>query len=139
MATYVGYGGTTVAALQTGHDFRYQHVLEPLFNGFAPSHFNPVPVASALKGGTVGTAYSATISAQGGTTPYSFAVTSGALPAGTSLNSSTGVISGTPTTVGSASFTITVTDASSFTGATAFTIVIAAPVTVPPTNYGYTA
>src|ERR1039458_1221903 len=55
----------------------------------------PVPVAQQLKGGTIGIAYSETISAQGGTSPYTFALTSGSLPTGTSLNTSTGVISGT--------------------------------------------
>jgi hypothetical protein len=106
---------------------RHQIVKPSAGSTFAPSHFNPVPVASALKGGTTGLAYSETISAVGGTAPYSFAVTSGALPTGATLNSATGVISGTPTVAATAGFTITVTDTNGFTGSQAFTIIIAAP------------
>jgi hypothetical protein len=66
------------------------------------------------------------ITAAGGTPPYSFSVTSGILPAGLSLNSSTGDISGTPTTAGTYQFTITATDASSTpnTGSRAYTLQI---------------
>ena len=44
-----------------------------------------------------GVPYSFTLTASGGNPPYTFAITSGALPAGLSLNGATGVISGTPT------------------------------------------
>jgi large repetitive protein len=94
---------------------------------FLPSHYNPVPVASGLKGGITGIAYTETITAQGGTSPYTFAVTSGALPTGTTLNTSSGVISGTPTAASTFSFTITVTDSLGYTGSQAFSVVIAAP------------
>jgi Putative Ig domain len=62
--------------------------------------------------GTVGAAYSAQLSATGGTAPYSFSVISGSLPNGLTL-SSTGAISGTPTAAGTANFTAQVEDASS--------------------------
>lgn len=86
----------------------------------------PVPVAEVLQGGVVGTAYSETISAQGGTPPYSFAVTSGSLPAGLSLAGSTGIVSGTPSTAATSTFTVTVTDAFSATGSQLFSITVAA-------------
>jgi large repetitive protein len=49
--------------------------------------------------------------ATGGDLPYTFQVQSGALPNGLTLNTTTGVISGTPTTLGLSTFTIRVTDA----------------------------
>ncbi len=65
---------------------------------------------SALPDGRTGAAYSATLAASGGTTPYTWAVTLGALPAGLSLSASTGVIDGTPTGSGTSNFVIAVTD-----------------------------
>ena len=67
------------------------------------------PVSGALTGATNGVAYSQTITASGGIGTPTFAVTTGALPDGLTLNASTGVISGTPTATGSSSFTVTVT------------------------------
>lgn len=69
--------------------------------------FDPTP----LLDGTVGTPYTAQVDASGGIPPYAYAVTTGALPAGVSLNTSTGEITGTPTTAATGvSFTVTVTD-----------------------------
>jgi len=65
---------------------------------------------TSLPNATTGTTYSQTISVAGGSGANSFASTS--LPAGLTLNSSTGVLSGTPTTPGTYSFTVTVTDTS---------------------------
>ncbi len=73
-----------------------------------------VPVAittTALPDGTAFSPYVATLTGIGGTTPYTWSITAGSLPAGLSLNSSTGKISGTPTAAGTTSFTVTVTDA----------------------------
>jgi Putative Ig domain len=64
----------------------------------------------SLPDGEIGVPYSQTIIPDGGLAPYLFSITSGALPDGLTLNQSTGVISGTPTTVGTFNFTITVVD-----------------------------
>jgi len=79
----------------------------------------PLSVTTAsLAGGSIGNAYNQTLQATGGITPYSWAVTTGSLPAGLIFNALTGVISGTPTGtfVGTDSFTVTVTDAETPTG-----------------------
>jgi hypothetical protein len=62
-----------------------------------------------LADGVVADSYMQTLDADGGVAPYSWALTAGTLPAGLSLSSS-GLISGTPTLIGSSSFTVTVTD-----------------------------
>ena len=74
---------------------------------------NPLIVTTTLlSGGSVGVPYSATLQASGGVGSYSWSITSGGLPGGLSLNSSTGVISGTPTTSNKWNFTVQVTDSS---------------------------
>ncbi len=90
---------------------------------------------NALPGGTQGSVYNQSVSVSGGTSPYTFAVISGALPNGLSLNAGTGAISGTPTASGPFNFTIRATDVNFNTGSQAYTINIAPlPLTVnPPT------
>jgi hypothetical protein len=85
---------------------------------------------TALAGGTVGTAYSQTVAATGGVTPYTWSVPPNTLPAGLTLNTSTGVISGTPSTAATTSFTVTVTDAAKNTASKALSITVIAPLTV---------
>lgn len=66
---------------------------------------------TGLPSGQVNAPYSATLSATGGATPYNWTLTSGTLPTGLGLNSSTGVISGTPTqSVANTPLTFQVTD-----------------------------
>jgi len=62
--------------------------------------------------GNVNQTYSASLAAKGGVTQYTWSITSGSLPPGLGLDKSTGVISGTPTTVGSYPFVATVQDSS---------------------------
>ncbi len=69
--------------------------------------------AGALPGATFGAAYTAALAAAGGITPYNWSITQGALPAGLSISSSTGAISGAPVSTGTASFTVTLTDSGS--------------------------
>jgi hypothetical protein len=86
---------------------------------------NPVVTitTSSLASGTVNQAgYSQTVSASGGTGALSFNA-SGTLPPGLTL-SSAGVLSGTPSTAGSFTFTVTATDSVGATGSKSFTVVI---------------
>lgn len=74
---------------------------------------------TSLPNGAQGIDYNQTISVSGGVAPYSFAISAGALPSGLSLNATSGVISGTPTSSGAANFTVRVTDSSGGTAASA--------------------
>ena len=77
---------------------------------------------ATLPAPVVGTAYSQTLSASGGTAPYVYSVGTGALPPGLSLNSATGSITGTPTAAGSFTFIVQVTDANNFTETTPYAV-----------------
>jgi len=81
--------------------------------------------------GQVGVGYQGSLSGTGGVTPYTWSVT-GALPAGLSLNISSGAVTGTPTQSGTSSFTITLTDAAQQTAQMPFSITIAAAGAQPP-------
>ena len=73
---------------------------------------NPVPALTftgSLPNAVVNQPYTQTLAASGGVGPYTYAVTAGTLPAGITV-STTGLVSGTPTTVGAYSFTVTATD-----------------------------
>jgi hypothetical protein len=73
---------------------------------------NPLSISTtSLPGGSESIPYNQTVTAAGGTPPYTWSVAAGALPAGLTLSSS-GQISGAPRTVGSGSFTLQVADAS---------------------------
>ncbi len=81
-----------------------------------------------------GTPVDSTLTASGGNGPYSFAVTSGAVPGGVSL-SPAGVLSGTATAGGSFPFTATATDFNGCTGSRAYTLLVVCPtITVSPTT-----
>ena len=68
-----------------------------------------ITTAAALPSGATYIFYSQTLSATGGTPPYNWSVSSG-WPCGLSLNSSTGVLSGSPSVAGTCNFTVQVLD-----------------------------
>ena len=74
--------------------------------------YNPGPALlfPAPPGGEVNVAYSDQLTVTGGTSPYTWSVSAGTLPPGLTLGASTGLLSGTPTTAGTYSFTVKVTD-----------------------------
>lgn len=79
--------------------------------------------------------YNQTLSANGGTgAGYTWSVNSGSLPAGLSLNSSTGAITGTPTATGGSTFQIEVMDSGGNTATQSFTVTIYAPLTITTTT-----
>jgi len=79
---------------------------------------------SSLPADTVGIAYSQTLAAGGGVEPYAWAIHAGSLPAGLSLDTASGTISGTPSAAGTSNFTVRVTDNVSASGTKALSIVI---------------
>jgi len=97
---------------------------------------DPITLSPAtLPNGTTGTAYSAKITASGGLSSYTFAVTSGLLPPDLEL-SPAGVLSGMPTTAGSYAFTVTATDSTRVcSGSQAYKIDILCPaITISPSS-----
>lgn len=104
-----------------GNSLFSARVLNIAVGAGAPSITTVTPLAS----GTVGTAYSKTLTASGGATPYSWSISSGSLPAGLSL-SSTGVISGTPVSAANAGFTVKVRGTNGMSSTKDFAIAIGA-------------
>jgi hypothetical protein len=94
-----------------------------------------VTSAGNIATGTVGTAYSITFSAtdDSGSAP-TYSVASGTLPTGLTLNGTTGVLSGTPTTRGTFNFTLNATDANGTSTSRAFTAPMAGTVIVSITS-----
>jgi phosphatidylinositol-3-phosphatase len=87
---------------------------------------------SSLPSALVGVAYTTSLQASGGTSPYTWTVQSGQLPAGLALSATGGSISGTPTAVATSSFTIGVKDATGATASQPLSITVTNPVSVPP-------
>jgi hypothetical protein len=98
-------------------DCEISHAIVGGGGGGSPTVTNPGTQTS-----TVGTPVSLTMSASGGTPPYTWSATG--LPAGLSINTTSGVISGTPTTAATSSVTVTVHDSASATGTTTFSWVV---------------
>ncbi|WP_047698864.1 putative Ig domain-containing protein [Xanthomonas vasicola] len=129
-STSVGSFGFTVTATDSTTGSSSQGTQSYILTITAPT----IAVApSAVPTATRGTAYSQTLSASGGMAAYSYAITSGALPAGITL-ASNGTLSGTATVEGTFNFTVQATDANSFTGAQAYSLTVAGPNLVLPAS-----
>ena len=83
-------------------------------------------MTASLASATSGMAYDTALSASGGQLPYQWSLTTGSLPSGMELNSSTGVISGIPNLTGNFSFTITLQDAAANQTAQSMAITVGA-------------
>jgi len=79
----------------------------------------------SLPQGQQGDTYSEVFSATGGTTPYLWSISAGAPPAGIAMNAN-GDFAGMPTTAGTSSFTVTVTDAAAKTATGNFSVTVVA-------------
>ncbi|MBI5386462.1 MAG: putative Ig domain-containing protein, partial [Verrucomicrobia bacterium] len=94
-----------------------------------------ITTSSPLPAGAVGQAYSQSLTAVGGTLPYTWALAAGSLLAGLGLTN--GVISGMPSAAGTATFTVRVTDSTSLSATNDFSLTIRqnnAPVLEPIAN-----
>lgn len=102
---------------------------------------SPEIFESSLPSGAVNVPYHTTVHVTNGTgtSPFTWSITSGNLPTGLSLNADSGAITGTPTTIVNATFTVQVTDAKSLTGSKSLSINIRGAVSItPPTLPGGT-
>jgi hypothetical protein len=100
-----------------------------------PNTTAPLPLSittQTLSSATVGSPYSVSLTATGGVSPYSWAISSGALPDGLSLTSSTGVLSGTTDQTGTFPFQTMVTDAQATSAATPLSILVLPDAPAPP-------
>jgi hypothetical protein len=89
---------------------------------------------TAIPNGVVGVAYSANLAATGGVLPYSWSIVQGSLPAGLTLNATTGIIGGTPTAAGTFSFVAQVLDAQAVGATRGFSVTILAAVKIATTS-----
>ena len=134
-----GSGNASVTGYTASTNFPTRNAFQPTYGGVydvfvAKFTFgSPPPLIlnpTTLPATGVNAPYSQPITATGGTAPYSYAVTSGVLPPGLTL-ATNGALSGTPTTVGSYSFTVTATDSTGNTGSRMYTLVVAVPNPTP--------
>jgi hypothetical protein len=88
-------------------------------------------ITSAVPAGTVQSTYTTGLIAGGGVPPYTWSSTSGHLPAGLTLNLSTGTIAGTPTTPGVFSFVTTVRDSSAAAVSAEYSLAVSPKSSVP--------
>jgi hypothetical protein len=103
--------------------------------GCGAAEATPSIATTSLPDGQVDAVYSQTLSASGGTGTYTWSVTGGFLPDGLSLNSSTGVVSGTPTNADNYSITVLVIDSKGKSASKNLSItIVPGPVTIITTS-----
>ncbi len=93
-----------------------------------------IPANATLPAGQAGQSYNLAFGASNGAAPYSFAISTGALPNGLTL-AGNGVLSGAPTAFGNFNFTVRATDLNGCQGIRAYSLTIAPPcaaITVNP-------
>ena len=83
----------------------------------------PITIGGTLPDGEFGFAYSGTVTASGGPAPFAFSLASGAVPAGLTLGAN-GALTGTPTALGTATFTVRAMAANTCTGTGDFAVAI---------------
>jgi len=103
----------------------------------APPPGNPIIQTVLLPQGAVGVPYGvfgagAVLSATGGTGTYTWSIVSGSLPPGLALDPMSGIISGTPTTLGNYVFTVQVTDQASLSYRQQLSIYVQGVVSITP-------
>src|SRR5581483_11147732 len=114
-----GVSTLTVSAISVADPTKMASAVVSVTSGGGGGNGNPTITTSSVPDATSGTAYNASLAASGGTTPYTWSISSGSLPSGLSLSSSTGAISGTTSSTGTFNFTAKVTDSTSKTGTAA--------------------
>ena len=139
--TSLTYTATGLAS-NTSHRFRIRAGNATGFSGYgsliATTLATPVWGSMTIPVGTVGVAYSTTLNATGVQASNGYSVASGTLPAGLSLNATTGAITGTPTTNGTSNITFRATNANGFTDLITF-ISIGQATAIKVRNSGNTA
>ncbi|MGW6059512.1 putative Ig domain-containing protein [Streptomyces sp. NPDC055189] len=130
-------GGSATCSGGSGEKFTiFQPVNEALTRfGVSLATSAPQPgevtvTAVSAQNGVTGTPVELRNSAEGGTAPYTWSATG--LPAGLSIASATGTVSGTPTTAGTSQVRITATDSAGKKGSTGFAWTVTAPGTGAP-------
>jgi hypothetical protein len=89
-----------------------------------------ITTAPTLAPVTVGVQFAQALDAQGGRPPYIWSISSGGLPAGVTLNSSTGALGGVPSAAGSFQFTVDVTDSLARKASKPFSLTVAAALVI---------
>src|SRR4030095_3846481 len=118
--------GSFVATIQVT-DSRSQTAQKAITFTVTDTALPPVVIStSTLPAAAKGAAFNQQLSATGGKPPYTWTVTSGALPGGLALAAATGIISGTPSAPGSFTFIVTATDSEARLASKSFSINVTA-------------